>query len=266
MSDVQHLSACNLPDVFAGVGSSQLAYLHRHPEHELNEVIEAPCAQGCGATITARRFFAGATSCDECRKKADEADALERAKKHWETICPPAFRDTLKTHPDFPRAAFDQLNDWSGEQSLFLFGDSRAGKTRAALLLLKRAMLRNHYVGVLWSERLKAVKFSRETLELVEMYGRYDVLLMDDALLTGAQDERITDFLKDLIDYLMRYKRRFIITSQIGGDEYEAQADKFDNLTAADKKRIHALLQRLREECRVVPFVKPVAQPGEAHF
>jgi DNA replication protein DnaC len=266
MSNPTHIANVPMNGNLTGVSLAHLAWLHHHREDSLMQEVEVECSQGCGTRIRCIKAFAALTACDECRKKADEQDALDRAKKHWEHICPPAFRDTLKTHPDFPVAQYNELKDWTGEQSLFFYGDSRAGKTRLAMLLLKRALLRGHYVGVLWPEKLKAVKWSRETLELLEHYGRYDVLLMDDALLTGAQDERITDFLKDLIDYLMRFKRRFIITSQIGGDEYEAQADKFDNLTDADKKRIKALLERLREECRVVSFVKPVAVGTDQHF
>jgi DNA replication protein DnaC len=267
MSAASHVANASLGDTVGRLSMAELAYLHNHPEHEARKLVKTACSQGCGETFEAMALFAGITCCDACRAKADKADAMERAKKHWESICPPAFRDTDRAHPDFPKAQWDDLKGWNGDESLFLFGDSRAGKTRLAMLLLKRAMLRNQFVGVLWPEQLKAMKWSRETLEKIQHYGRYDVLLLDDALLTGAADESTASFLKDLLDYMMRYKKHVIVTSQIGGAEYEEHSDKFGNATKADKKRAEALVARLRESCRVIPFVKPVAVAGQTeHF
>lgn len=242
---------------FGGVNMRQLAHLHQHPDHPLAVEISAPCAQGCGTTIRAMRFFAGLTACDPCREKAEKEEKLKRARTYWEAICPTDFRDTDRAHPNFPRAQYAALAAFDGGESLFFLGPTRKGKTRLALLLLKRCLVRyNQHVGILWPEELKQVRASNvNRLEWVQKWGRYDLLLWDDSLLTGAQDERITDALKDLLDYRMRWKRANIFTSQIGGAEYSAQADKFANVTSADLKRVAALLARLREVCRVVIFV-----------
>ena len=144
---------------------------------------------------------------------------------------------------------------------------SRTGKTRLGVWLLKRCLVRNTaHVGILWPEQLKHVKYAHDRLELVEKWGRYDVLLMDDALLTGAQDERITDWLKDLIDYRIRFKRPIVITSQVGSEDYKEQMDKFDNATKADKARVEALLRRVKEICRVVSFAPVAVTAGEEAF
>jgi DNA replication protein DnaC len=87
----------------------------------------------------------------------------------------------------------------------------------------------------------------------VQRWGKYDVLLLDDPL-QGASDARVTDALKDLIAYRQDWKRPNIITSQIGGDDYKEQSAKFGKETKADKEVIEALLRRMRETCRVVPF------------
>jgi hypothetical protein len=238
-----------------------------NPDNPANEVIEAPCSQGCGATVQVPRFWASMTACDECIAKATKKDALEKVKTYWEAICPPAFRDTDKKHADFPIGQYEATRAYRGEESLLLYGPSRTGKSRLAMLLIKRCLVRfGMHVGVLWPERLKSVKGLRDTLELVEKWGRYDLLLMDDALLSGAQDERVTDFLKDLLDYRMRFKRHHIITSQIGSDDYKEQADKFDNITKADMARVDALLKRVKETSRVIPFVPAKPKAGEEVF
>jgi DNA replication protein DnaC len=192
---------------------------------------------------------------------------MEKAKAYWEAICPPQFRDHKKDHPKFPKAQYLATKDYLGGESLLLFGPTGSGKTSLAMWLAKRCLVRcNMHVGVLWPEQLKAVKGQREILQWVEKWGRYDLLVLDDALLTGAQDERITDALKDLLDYRMRYNRPNILSSQIGGEEYKAQADKFENVTAADLKRVDALLRRLRETCRVVSFAEAKPAANEESF
>jgi hypothetical protein len=62
----------------------------------------------------------------------------------------------------------------------------------------------------------------------------------------------------------LRFNRRFILTTQVGGDDVVEQAKKFgDDITAADKKRIEALNRRIREGARVIPFPrKSVAVPA----
>jgi len=254
-----------------GMNILQLAHLARHPEHPALEIVDGECSQSCGTPIRASRLFMGLTACDACRAKAEEDEAMKRAKTHWEAICPPAFRDTNKLHADFPKAQLEQLSDWTGQQSLFFYGDTRAGKTRLAMLMLKRAMLKNHFVGVIWPEELDdASKGFEGKLSKLHEWARYDVLLLDDALLTCAGDEKTSTMLKNLLDLLIRQKKRFIITSQIGGDDWKEQAKQYvkkgERVTETSIARIDAAMGRIREECRVIPFVKPVAADGEAHF
>lgn len=242
----------------------QLAHVHRTPNHPAKEMIAGQCSV-CSCEIEVMRLFQSLTACDACRAKAEKDEALKRAEKHWKSICPPAFRTTDKKHEGFPLDIFKTLDDWKGGESLFLYGESGRGKTRAAMLLLKRAMLRGHHVGVLWPEQLKAVKFARDNLDNMNRLATYDVLLLDDALLTGAANDSVAEFLKDLVDLLIRQEKRFIITSQVGGDDYKEQAKKYGNATEADLKRVDALMRRIREKCRVIPFAGvPTAAPAQA--
>jgi hypothetical protein len=266
LQPVPHLAQCSVAPLLGGISIAGLATL-RDPAHEAMARVTVPCAQGCGAEIEAPRFFATLTACDACVAKARKAELLDRAKTYWEALCPPSLRETDKTHAAFPAAIYDTLRDYNGGESLLLFGPSGRCKTRVGVLLIKRCLVRySAHVGILWPEQLKAAKNAMNRLELIERWGRYDLLLMDDSFLTGAQDEKLGDFLKDLLDYRMRYKRHQIITSQIGGEEYKEQADKFDNVTAADLKRVEALLRRVRETCRVVSFAsaKPTTTEEQA--
>ncbi len=235
--------------------------------HEANKPIKFQCSQGCGAELTGPQFFASLTCCDACRSKADKATYLERAKTYWESICPPSFRETDKEHAGFPKAQYAATSTFSGTESLLLYGPPRRGKTRLGMLLLKRCLVRfNLHVGVMWPEQLKATKKGFDPLQQIEKWGRYDVLLMDDALLSGAQDERVVDFLKDLLDYRMRYKRHQIITSQIGATNYKEAAGKFQELKKADEGRIDAMLGRVREIARVISFADTEPKQNEVDF
>lgn len=249
---------------------AELAEAHNNPSHPFNEIVDAECSKKCGAKFKCMRLFAAMNmvACDDCREKWFKAQRMETAKTYWEAICPPSFRETDKAHAGFPKAQYEATGTFSGTESLLLYGPSRVGKTRLAMLLLKRCLVKfNLHVGVMWPEQLKAVKKSFDTLEQIQKWGRYDVLLMDDALLTGAADDRIVDFLKDLLDYRMRYKRHQIITSQVGAADYKEQSEKWgDKITKADEKRIDALLGRVRETCKVVSFAETKPKKDEIDF
>lgn len=251
----QQLGQCTVEPVLGGASIALLAHLNAHRDHEAMREIEFECSQSCGTKLRGPQFFAPVTACDACRDKAEKTERMERAKSYWEHICPPSFRETTKDHAGFPVGQYEATKDWAGGESLFFFGPSGKGKSRLAMLLLKRCLVRfNMRVGVLWPEHLKASKNVRETVQWVEQWGRYDVLLMDDAVLAAANDVRCTEVFKDLLDYRMRFKRTHIITSQIGGDDVKEQLAKFDKDTKADRELVAALWRRLRETCRVISF------------
>lgn len=275
---VLHISAPRLPEV-GDLTMAQLGSIAADPAHPMRQLVDAECAGRpdprnpgerirCpqGARFKCMAYFSEVSACDECRAEYLKLIQEEAQRNHWEANCPEDFRDTSTKHPSFPRDIHKSLADWLAGESLFLYGPSGAGKTRVAILLLKRALLNGYTIGFLWPEEMKDAAKSLDRLKRIHWFGRHDVLLMDDALLTGAQDEKIADFMKDLIDYMMRHKRVFIVTSQIGGDDYMEQANKFGNLTKTDKERIEALLRRLRDKCRVVPFAKPEPAAGEVAF
>lgn len=263
---IMQVSEIGLDDL-GGMSMSQLGSLHDNLEHPAARMIEAECSRKCGTRFQCISFFSEVTVCDVCRKKYEKEERLRQAKTYWEEICPESLRDTDRGHAGFPRAQYATTKDWIGGNSLLLYGDTRTGKTRLGMWLLKRCLVKaNLHVGVLWPETLKSMKKTFAPTEELNRWARYDVLLMDDALLAGAMDSRITDWLKDLIDLRMRHKRHCIITSQIGSADYKEQSNKFAEATGADKKLIEALCARVSEICTVIPFTSAKAAIGEDPF
>lgn len=265
MSGVTHISRLSCGPDLAEMTVWELAHLHQHPEHPMRELVDSACSQGCGATFQCERWVSQVTCCDECATKSKEADALARVKKHWEKICPKGFRDTDKTHAGFPKVQLAELKDWNCDKSLLLYGPTGQGKTRLGLLMLKRSMMRNHWVGVLWPEKLRSLVQGYDST-VFDHYAGFDVLLMDDPLITGCRESKLVDALKNLIDVRMREKKVTIITSQIGSEEELAGAKEFGEAKTADMERIKAIVRRLREDCKVVSFATAVAVQGEGEF
>ncbi len=241
------------------------------------EPIAGACSK-CQTPLMVPRLFAAACACDPCRAAAIKTEQEAKHAEFWaqEHLCPrdSLFQETSPTHPDFPKAQFEMTKGYSGTESLLFFGVTGKGKTRLAMMLLRRCLFEhNLFVGILWPEDLKTAKGNRDRRQAVSWWGRHQVLLMDDSLMTGAQDENTADFLRDLLDYRMRHKRHQIITSQIGGQSYKEQMRKWESagrgsVTTADEQRVEALLRRINQLCRVIPFLdheSPVAGTA-GHF
>ena len=271
----------------ADLGDGTLSFfasLHRNPTGPATELIEVEChgrprLNSQGEKLTGRipcatkdrfrvmRIFSTSTACDDCRNAYLDDMRLAGCRSYWEATCPADIRATDVRRDDFPGAIYKSLLPYTGTESLFLYGPSGSGKTRVAAMLLKRAMLAGRDVAILWPEELKDAAQSRfDRLKLLRGFAAREVLMMDDSLMTGAQDEKITDFLRDLIDLLMRNGNRFLITSQVGEADYTQAADKYGKATTADRERIAAIFRRIKERCRVIPFAPGVAVTPTTEF
>ena len=268
----KQLGSCSAGPEVGNLTICELAYLNEHPEHPMREMVDhdchgrpsdkpgerIPCPDK--ARFKCMAYFSELTVCDKCRADWELEQKMKAAKEYWEHICPEDYRDTRTDHPMFPKGIFSTLAQWDGKESLFFYGPSGSCKTRVAMLLLKRRLIKGDHVGILWPEEMKDAAKSHDRLNKLRQITRYKVLLMDDSLLTGAQDEKIADFLKDVVEMAIRNKRTLIFTSQIGGDDYISQGNKYSNQTKTDAERIRALLRRIRERCRVVPFIEVPSQ------
>ncbi len=261
---VWHLSAGASIEELGGLNMRKLAWLGAHPDHPLLEQIEVECGKPlwratkgegyertghhCTARFFCARMWAPLTACDECREAAEERKLMDDARSYWLKICRPSYRDTDPTHPAFPVVQRALVGEWAGETSLFFYGPKRTGKTRLALFMAKKALLRGKTVGVLYSDVLDRINPQSFTENPVEVWGRFDVLVLDDALIT-AKTPKLASFLKHLIGYIMEHNRRVIITSQVGGDDYVEHIRKGGEASRVDTDTAEALIGRIREMC-----------------
>lgn len=217
------------------------------------------CCPHCGTETTIARVVAevapGSWACDACRSKAEKEDRHNRARKVWEKTCPPLYRETDPNHPDFPKAALDDLLKCDLSQSLFLYGPTGAGKTRLAMRLLRHHIIKGQAVSVIWPHQLRTLQQGYDNSRFEEAEN-VDVLLLDDALLTACRESRLVDTVKMLVDARMMKMKRTIITSQIGTEDDLKDGKEFGEAKSADLERIRALLRRLREKFRITPLVK----------
>lgn len=247
---------------FFGCSMADLAAIIASPHAQ--ELVEAKCHH-CEAMIPTARIVAPFVACQDCINRLGNESKLKRYKAYWETICPERFRHTEVTHADFPRTIWEGIKrDDVGGQSYFLIGPSRTGKTRIAFLLLKLALLRDQYVGVLWPEKIQSLKSNFDTVTF-DKFAAYDVLLFDDALLTACREAKLLESVKQLLDVRMRHNRASIFTSQIAEAGVKS-GKEFGDLKEADLQRIDALILRLREDCKVVSFATAVPGQDEAPF
>lgn len=254
MSDIVRLGLIPLEE-FGGASTDDLAQItvDGSPMSPAKDIVDITCWKCEQVTYRGPRLMSG-QACVACCEQNELEEKTNQCRDLWEKICPPLFRDTDTKRDDFPLAILKELQARPDGESLLLFGPTGSAKTRVAMELLKRAIWKGKSANTLWPEELTEYAKGRERLLMLNRYSGLHLLLLDDALLTGAADERVASFLKDLIDMSQRQGNSIIITSQVGGADYLEQAKKFNNLTTADAERIHALMRRIKERCHVVPF------------
>jgi hypothetical protein len=248
------VAACSFPDaILGGISLNGLAAIKSHPELPTAQLVEATCSK-CGTPIgKVLRIFAGSVACDRCCQEWQEKQTTDRIKAIWHALCPQAYRDTRTDHPSFPAESWKNVCGWDGGKSLMLTGETRAGKTRTAFLLLRRALSRGMSCGVLWPEDIKELGAARDGgAARLRAIAMVDVLLLDDGLMAASGEDRSVETLKQLIDLLIRHNRAFIITSQVGGSDMQAEAAKFGGPSGTALKRIAALAARIREVADIV--------------
>lgn len=234
----------------------------------------------CGTAVRMERSILAMfprQMCNDCeaRKRGEviakekPLTSQERLAKQWadedEGICPRRFRDTDvdQLRKIWGGHKVDAVTGWDRKSSKgFLFrGKSGAGKTRLMLALFKACHFEGLSVKVLWPEDMldHSVRAAREG-EFGSTLRRLcapALLGLDDALITGASDERAQRFLLALADARYRQCRPLFLTSQVGGDEYAAAADKWGDLGPSGKKRLEALFRRFSATGKViVPYTE----------
>jgi len=245
-----------------------------------DETLPATCIE-CGTRIDAAKPLVEALqplsgeqpqfgACDKCIEKQQREEAEAALKKYWEGMCPNMYLTCDESHPGWNRQAWDRVKNWTGQESLFLYGPKRRCKTFIMMLLLKRIVTERYIeqgraanVGVLWPSDLEEFgSFNmRERKAKLRRWASYDYLGLDDPLLAGADNRNIVSFLKNLIDMRVMEQRPVIITSQISCNEFELDAQSYRGLSEADKARLNGLCGRIKELCTVIPFGDSQSDP-----
>lgn len=215
------------------------------------EQVQATCNH-CSTIITCARIVAPFVSCDPCIERIKREQEMEKVRAYWTHVCPARFRETNPKHPDFPRAVYARVQSLDLGKSLFLYGPTGTGKTRVGVLRLKAAVLKGKRVKIVWSEQIE--NYRGYTAEArFDNLSAFDMVLLDDPLITACRDPKLADTLKHLVDILMRHERPFIVTSQIGEDDF-LSGNTYGDLKPSDRERGAAIMRRLKEYCEVVPF------------
>lgn len=263
---VTRLAACCLPDaLLGGISLNGLGLLKDNLESPLLEPVEATCSQ-CGAPLgKVAQVWQNICACDACRDKYLDREKMNRVRDLWQRICPAGFQDTILSHPGFPLHVWNLpiLQKWDGGQSLLFLGESRTGKTRTAFLLLKRALLKGMSIAVLWPEDLREFAGLR-TMEPLRALALHDVVLLDDTLQAVMGEDRLVEIAKQIVDLFIRNRRTMILTSQLGGSDTAAEVGRYGGPSAAQLKRVSALIERIREAATVVPFAAKTKPTGAA--
>lgn len=199
------------------------------------------------------------TTCPTCSEKLIEADRVRliadagkncgnRADR-WASICPPLYAQTEPHKLPHP-SKLDRLMQWKfNPRGLILIGESGAGKSRCAWVLLKREFLYGASISVINSG--SGFDFAKtyatgtaEASAWVDRHCRSDILLMDDAVkvkLTEAYEGAL--FM--IVNHRMENCRPIIVTLNDTGETLGERLSL---------DRGPALIRRLREFCEAIAF------------
>lgn len=233
-----------------------------HPLADWGVMLEDPRAQEegeaidscpkCGGIIHLTKgekfLFCGTTVCDPCSEKWEKERVEKLMKDWWTKNCPAEFRETDLLHEDFNIEAYNETRKYPLDESLILLGESGSCKTRIACHRAKVALFNGKTVRIMFPDDIKDQPRDLSRREHIASLAKPDLLVLDDLFLAGASKEHTADFVKDLIDKRIREKKATIITSQVDGDSYAKDANKFNNMTGADASRVAAIERRVREK------------------
>ncbi len=237
------------PTDVAGVQATALIGLTTD-EHLASEETQYNCRHcGVGVSQLAGIYqFFQEISCDSCVEAREEQIRLEKAQRFWINECPEDYRDTNIHHEEFNIEAYKRMKSYDFSQSIMLLGETGVCKTRMACHWAKMALVSGMSVKLMFPDDIKdQPRFMSRREHLVNLCSP-DLLVLDDLLLAGCSKESVADFVKDLIDRRLRSKKPMIVTSQVNASDFEKDAGKFGNMSQTERKRIEAIVRRIREK------------------
>lgn len=219
---------------------------------EGSEMVAAKCNH-CDTILRCTKLISAFVACEPCITRVKAQQKRESLRAYWGKVCPPFFQDTSTTRLGWPRERWAKVMAVPPGKSIFLHGPSGTHKTRMALVKMQNLMNdaeNGLSVKVVWPEQLEHFKGYGSENRMAAL-AEYDVILLDDPLLTACRDAKLADALKHIIDLLMRNKVTFIITSQLGESEF-LSGNSYGDLKASDKERGAAIMRRIKEICEVI--------------
>lgn len=245
------IPACELP--LFEIQAAHLPALIADPYS--NELIDAKCHH-CETVLRCRRIVAPFVACDPCIARIQAEERITARREHWLRICPPLFQRTDVNHREFPQAQYKEAKAIPLAKSLLLLGPSGCGKTRVAMTRMKFALLADIQVKAIWPEQLERYK-GYDSEARIEALKQFGLVLLDDPLLTACRTPALADVLKNIIDILLRHEIAFIVTSQIGEEDFH-EGKSFGDLKQSDRERGLAIMRRIKEAATVITFRPPI--------
>jgi DNA replication protein DnaC len=214
---------------------------------------------GCGAEFPCEAAVARyVTRCPDCvavemdkQRKNNEAERAKKLVDRWFTICPLAFRATVREMLPMPHL-LDKALEWKyGKKGLLLYGVTGGGKSRIAWLVLKRECMEGRRVAALTA--ISGVDYAASfehgathAAVWLRQYRQCDVLLCDD-LWKGKMTESWESCLFGLLNERCDKEKPFICTLNDTGDTLKERLSP---------DRAEPMLRRLRESCTAISFMK----------
>jgi len=194
------------------------------------------------------------TRCDKCiLKERAEQDAKEnnrRASFEWERLCPTLYRDTdiKRLEPHFQAI----IANWQyGPKGIGFLGNPGVGKTRTALMILKKHLWLGKKCAAVSSTRFEILcrdQFSsneeiRDAVrEKIEGIRDADLLLLDDVG-KGKMTERVELEFYDLLEHRTSWMKPTIWTANSDSDQL---------LASMSFERGESIMRRLSEFSEIV--------------
>lgn len=221
-----------------------------------NDLVEITCCK-CGIEKfhiekTVYDLF-NAICCDKCFQAESKPVHIDPAEELIKRIIPSHFIDFDKSkYPEASLDAYDQTIKWEYQfRGLYLMGDTRKGKTRALMELLK-SLIRNSNVRniqIYWAGELKdkiiEVAGERERVSFKNKVKNCKLLVLDDVFNDSITDS-LSSFLFSVIDSRINNRLPTIFTSNLNGEELR-------NLENGSH-RANALYRRIKESTQVIWF------------
>jgi DNA replication protein DnaC len=194
--------------------------------------------------------------CPVCATAQLETDAAVERKRldhereiQWQSLCPPAFRDTVVEKLPNPARAAEILSWNYGKTGLLLHGRTRTGKSRCAWLLVRKVFELDKSIQVLDSMAgfQYAAAFSnsgREAQAWVEARCRCGLLFFDDVFKVKLTDS-FEAAVFAIVDYRLNHHLPILATLNDTGETLAARMSS---------DRGDAFVARLKETCGLIQF------------